>query len=96
MSDEVITEEFWNECTKNINDMEGWNFEWENKKIKVFSKKLFETSEMNTIKCFATIDYPKDLLYKVFLDVEEREKWAPNVIESKLIEKGLEQTRKVF
>eukprot|EP01080_Neovahlkampfia_damariscottae_P007295 gene7295-11614_t len=85
---EVITNDFWKISMKEMEDMKGWNLEWNDKKIQCFSKKLYENTDMNTIKCFTTIHYPVDLLYKVVLDGDTRVKWAPNVVKSKIIEKG--------
>jgi hypothetical protein len=86
--EKIIDDSFWNLCQQYMEEIENWNFEWKNEKVEVHSKSIFKNSEMNAIKCFACLDYPVDLVYKVFLDVETRSKWSPQVISCKLLEKG--------
>eukprot|EP01080_Neovahlkampfia_damariscottae_P007294 gene7294-11613_t len=83
-----ITTEHWNQCIKEFDNMDGWKPTSGSKDITTYSKKLFDNSDMNAIKAYSTFQFPVDVLQKVLLDVESRTMWNPNVLKSKIIEKG--------
>eukprot|EP01080_Neovahlkampfia_damariscottae_P007296 gene7296-11615_t len=83
-----ITQEFWDESVKELDSMDGWKLESENKEITTYTKKLYENTDMKAIKCITTVDFPADLFYKVVLDSDTGHEWSPSVEKCNTIEKG--------
>jgi hypothetical protein len=84
----IITKELIKISEKEIDILEGWKKELENKELTIYSKMLFEEMNFPSYKIISTIPRKLDIVFKAYVDHESRVKYLDNIAFSKLLHKG--------
>jgi len=76
----IISKELWDVSQKELNTMEGWNFELDNNGIQIHSKMLFSEINFPAYKMTTTIPFHVSVAFAAYLDHESRPKYVDTVV----------------